>query len=276
MRVARLVFLPSFLACSLGLAPTGCAADADDEEEAARGTATSALQASSQGGVTDALLETDDTAAPDPEAAAQKIAEHPTNGLEPAGCATKTREGSAVTIALSGCSGPFGKITMDGALRLTFRRTGADVLHVDITGEDLVANGRPLRYLASADVRYEGSQRKITWHGESSGTTKRGRAFETSSDFAIDADVDARCVAVDGVSKGSVVGFDLDVTIEGLRACKDQCPAAGLARAIVRTPRGRERSLEVRFDGTEIARVKGFRGREMDVALACADAEAAE
>ena len=267
--------LASIFTLGLALAPTGCASE-DDEQEAASGTATSALQASSQGGLTDGVLDTEGGLAPDPELAAQTVADRPLRGLHPAGCATKTREGNVVTLKLDGCSGPFGKVTLRGSLRATFTRA-ADVLHVALAAsDDLTANDRSMTYAAQADVRYEGTQRFVTWHGESSGTTKRGKSFQRATDLSIVADVETKCAAIDGVSKGTIGRFDVNVTIEGFHGCKDACPTAGLARATIAGPRGKERSMDVRFDGSDHAKVKGFGGRSFDLALDCEAAEAAE
>lgn len=78
------------------------------------------------------------------------------------------------------------------------------------------------------------------------------------------------------VSKGSVGRFDVNVTIEGFNGCQDACPTAGLAHATVRGPRGKEKSMDVHFDGSDHAKVKGFGGRSFDLALDCDAAEAAE
>jgi hypothetical protein len=268
--------LVSALGLGLLLAPSGCASD-EDEQEAASSTATSALQASSQGGLTDGILDTDGNLAPDPEVAAQTVVDRPLRGISPEGCATKTREGNVVSLKLDGCTGPFGRVTLRGVLQAKFSRTSSNVLEVDITGSsDLTANDHPLTYAAQAGVRYEGSQRFVTWHGDTRGTTKRGKSYTRATDLSIVADAATKCAAIDGVSKGSVGRFDVDVTISGFNGCKGTCPKAGLLQATVRGPRGRSKSLEVTFDGTDQAKVKGFRGRSFDLTLDCDAAEAAE
>ena len=283
MSIARStrIRIPSVLVSVLGLAtllaPTGCAGD-EDEQEAASSTATSALQASSQGGLTDGMLDTEGGLAPDPEVAAQTVADRPLRGLRPASCATRTRDGNVVTLKLDGCTGPFGTVTLHGTMTATFTRpSSGDQLHVDVAASsDLTANDRPLTYAAQADVRYDGAQRFVTWHGASSGTTKRGKSFDRTTDASIVANVDTRCATIDGVSKGSVGRWDVNVTIEGFSACEDACPGAGAARATLRGPLGKERDLSVRFDGSATAIVTGFRGRTFGLALDCDAAEAVE
>jgi hypothetical protein len=253
--------------------PTGCSSAIEQEEASA--TATSALQAHNQSGITEGVIDIEGELAPEPEEAAKAVAERPTRGLRPEGCATKTRDGNVVTLALHGCTGPFGKVTLEGNLVATFTKTSADVLHVEIAGaDDLRANGNALHYGADLDVTYDGTSRKLGYHGHSDGTTKRGVAFSRHTDLSIVADVETKCVAIDGVSKGSIGRFDLDLTIDGFKGCRDACPTAGTAKATLRTPR-REIDLEVRFDGTDMAHVKAPK-HDFDVKLACEDAEAAE
>ncbi|HEY8075429.1 MAG TPA: hypothetical protein VIF62_14995 [Labilithrix sp.] len=247
------------------------------EQDEASATATSALQAQSQGGVTDGVLDVDapDGLAPDPEDAAKAVAEKDARALRPAGCAVKTRDGAVVTIALHGCTGPFGKIALDGTLVATFSKTATNVLHVDIAdGGDLAANGASFHYAAGVDVTYAPGTRKLDYHGHSDGTTKRGVAFDRHTDLAIVADVDKKCVSIDGVSKGSLGRFDLDLTIDGFHGCESACPTAGSAKATLRTP-NREIDVEVDFDGSDRAHVKAPK-HAFDVALACEDAEAAQ
>ncbi len=270
-RTISLATLPLALALAAGCAPR------DDDEEAAAQSTTSALQASQHGGLTEAAIDLDEGDAVEPERAAQAVAERPTKGLSPSGCATKTREGAKVTLVMKGCTGPHGKLTLDGTLVATFTRPSPDALHVELVGgDDLRANGRDLGYRADADIRYEGALRRVTWHGQVSGVTKRGKSYERRTDLDIVADTASRCLDVAGTSRGTIASWSVDVTIDRFRACEDQCPTSGQIKATVRSPGGRERSLEVTFDGSDQARVVGPRGRELTVKMACADGETEE
>jgi hypothetical protein len=265
--VMRLRILATILAVS--------ACNSSVEQEEASATATSALQAHNQSGITEGVLDIEGGLAPEPEDAAKAVTEKPTRGLQPDGCATKTRDGNVVTVTLKGCTGPFGKVTLDGALVATFTKTSPDVLHVAIAGsDDLTANGNALHYAADLDVAYDGSSRKLTYHGHSDGKTKRGIAFSRHTDLSIVADVDTKCVAIDGVSNGSIGKFDLDLTIDGFKGCRDACPTAGTAKATLRTS-NRAIDIELSFDGSDSAHVKAPK-HQFDVKLACDDAEAAE
>ncbi len=233
---------------------------------------TSALQAQGQAAVTDGVIDTEGSYAPEPEEAAQRVADYPMAGLEPAGCATKTRDGNVVTVHLDGCTGPFGRVAIDGALVATFSKTSSDTLRVEVrTGEGTTTNGNPLSYQAYAEVRFEGTQRFLTYHGNSSGTTVRGRPFRRETDLSVASDFATHCAEIDGTSKGSVGRYDIDLTIENLKGCRDGCPTSGLARARVDGPLVRDTSVEVTFDGSEEAHVKidARRTREFDITLDC-------
>lgn len=265
------------LVMALALGAGGCASEDGDEEASA--TVTSALQAQSQGGVTDGVVDIEGTLAPEPEEAAAKVTDFPTRGLEPAGCATKTRVNNVVTLKLDKCNGPFGKVVIEGSLIATFSKTAADILHVDVvSGEGTIANGQALHYAANADVRFDGVKRHLTYHGDSSGKTKRGLAFERHTDLTIVVDTKAECADIDGVSKGSVGRTDVDLTIEGVHACRHVCPTKGSAHATVNGPLIKNTSIEVAFDGSDQAHVtiQAKKKRERDITLDCDAAEAAE
>ena len=274
------------LACALLVVASACKQDADDDDEATAST-TAALQAQSQAGITDGVVDTEGALAPDPEEAAKKIEELPLRGIRPEGCATKKREGATITLTLDKCTGPFGKVVVTGTYIAKLSKTSADVLHVDVAGgEGTIADGRPITYSAQADVRFDGNERFLTYHGQSSGTTRRGQPFTRKTDLSIVADIATKCAAIDGVSKGTVGRYDVNLTIEGLKGCRDACPTAGLARATVDGPlitkstrSAKNASVEVRFDGTDRARVKvdtEKKKRNLVVELDCDAAEAAE
>ncbi len=251
----------------------GCNAQ-DDEAEAASSSATSALQASQHSGLTEGAIELEGADAADPEKAAIAVAERPSRGLLPAGCATKTRDGNKVRLVSKGCTGPFGHVAFDGVLEATFSKGDSNQLHVDIKGVDLQVNQRAFTYQASGDITYEGSLRYVTWHGDVSGTTKRGKEYTRHNELDIRADTAKKCLEISGTSTGTIGGFDLDITIDSVAVCKDQCPSEGSVHATVTGPAGRNRTMDIAFDGSSQARVKGFRGRSFTVDMACADGEA--
>lgn len=272
----RLVVIAA--ATALTLASVGCSSADDDGDEAST-TATAALQTQSQDGVLDAVIDTEGDAAPEPEAAAQRVVDYVSPGLSPADCAKKTRDGNVVTLTLDACTGPFGRAVVAGRLVATFSKTSSNDLRVDIVAsDDTTANGRSLSYAAQADVRFEGAKRVIAYRGHSNGSTKRGKDFARQTELSIVADVTTRCATIDGSSKGSIGRYDVDLTIAGFEACRDVCPTAGVARANVSGPLSRDVSVEVTFDGSDTAHatISARKMRKVDVALDCQTNEAAE
>jgi hypothetical protein len=264
-RLASRSFVLGLFLLALAPVAAGCArpADGDDDgdDEGATESTTSALQAQGQDGLTTSIAEVEGSTLPTAEEAAERVAALPVRGFRPAGCATKTREGTTVTLKIDGCTGPFGKVTVVGSLVAKFSRPSPTVLHVDVaTGPGTTTNGDPLTYSAQADARFEGSKRFVDYHGSSQGTTYRGKPFSRRTDLAIEADVTTRCASVDGTSKGKVGSYQLDVSIEGFEGCRDACPTAGTARATLDGPLVRGASVEVTFDGSDRARVTVDRG----------------
>jgi hypothetical protein len=280
MQVASFTAKTSVLVLAAALTvAAGCRRNDDDDDQEGPATVTSALQAQAQAGITDGVIDTDGSYAPEPEEAARIVAEYPMRGLRPAGCATKTREGDVVTLHLDGCTGPFGRVVIDGTLIAAFSKSSSSTLRVDVhTGEGTTGSGDPLRYAAYAEVRFDGTQRFLTYHGQSSGTTVRGRPFSRETDLSVAADFATHCATFDGTSKGTIGRYEIDLAIEGLRGCRDACPNAGLARATVDGPLVRDASVEVAFDGSNEAHVKvdARRKREFDVTLDCEAAETAD
>jgi hypothetical protein len=280
MTIRRFALATTALAlASLTFVPTGCA-PADEGDEEASATTTSALQAQNQDGVMDGVLDTEGAVAPEPEDAAKKVTDVPSSRFQPAGCATKTRDGNIVTWKLDKCTGPFGKVVLEGSLVATFSKTTANDLHVDVVAsEGTTGNGHALTYAAQVDVRFDGTQRVVAYHGSSSGTTKRDKPFSRHTDVTIAFDSATHCGQIDGVSKGSIGHYDVNVTIEGVKACRDACPAGGTAKATVDGPLVKGASIDVTFDGSDKAHVKiatKRKTRERDITLDCAAAEAAE
>jgi hypothetical protein len=286
LTVTSLRVILSASVLSLLVVTAGCRkqddGDDDDDNEQASATTTSALQAQSQDGVTEAVVDVEGGAAPDPEDVAKKVVDLPTRGLCPEGCATKVRDGNVVTLTLNKCTGPFGRVEMSGTLKATFSKTNANNLHVEVaTGVGTTANGKVVSYNAEADVRFEGSTRVLTYHGKSNGETKRGVKFARETNLAITADVSTHCASIDGTSKGTLGRYDVNLMIEGFKGCRDACPTAGLAKATVDGPFIRNASVEVRFDGSDEAQVKIDRGTNRrktnhEVKMDCEAAEAAE
>ncbi len=282
LRVLPLITLSLALGASL---LTGCAKD--DDEETATATVTSALQASPNDGLTHDIVEAPEVASAviDPMKVAAKVASGDRAIVQPAGCATRTlgADKKSVHFVFKACTGPFGKVKLDGSADVSFALDEQNHLVADITsGADLHANDRPLQYKAHGVVAVSGSVRDVTWHADASGETKRGRSYTRSTDLAFKLDLaraqadgsTKRCIDGGGVAKGKVAGVEIAITVDGLSVCESACPK-GHVQGTVKGPLGKERSAEITFDGSDQAHVK-LPKRELDITLACDESESAE
>ena len=253
------------------LALPGCASD--PEQEFAQAVVSSSLETSRSGMAGKPVVDAvdDPCAVADPEAAAAEAASRPVVGLYPASCATKSADGASVHVELDGCTGPFGKVTLQGGLDAVFSPGKAEcTISADIADSgNLTANGRALDYDAHAEVTVKDGERDVDWTAHFTGTTRRGQDIEQSSHLGVVVDRESGCIDAAGDLHGTIAEWrDYGATISGLRVCPDHCPEAGTVDATVEG-RLRDRSIQVRFDGSKVAHVTGWSGREFDVDLVC-------
>jgi hypothetical protein len=250
---------------------TGCG---QVDEQLAEASVQSALQTSRSAGLGKMTYEViDDKTCFDAATAAEEAASRPAVGLYPEGCATKTADGTALHVELADCTGPFGRVHLNGGVDARFSPASCDTVHAEIADAgDLAANERPLDYSASADITAVDTRRNVSWAGHWSTTTKRGWEVEQTSDLDVVVELSSDCLSLDGTTSGHVDRYNLDARIEGLRICPGTCPAAGNVSIELDGPR-RDRSLAVAFDGSNIAKVTGNDGDVFDVEMVCNDDE---
>jgi hypothetical protein len=267
--------MDSRFALLAALALTTIAGCAGREEELAEASVTSALQTSRSAGLGKLVYEgVAERECLSPERAAEIAADRPTVGMYPAECTTKTPDGANVHVALEDCTGPFGRVQLDGSVDATFTSPSCDELHADLAGGgDLTANGRPLHYSASADIRVEEGGWDVDWSAHWATTTKLGLDVENTSDLEVLVDDETSCLHVDGGTYGSAGRFTFDTEMEGLVVCPGECPAAGAVDVHVEGRR-RERTLRIEFDGSSEARVTRNDGDVFTVDMICNDDEA--
>lgn len=203
------------------------------------------------------------------EAAASEAAARPTVGLYPSGCAAKTASGADVHVEFDHCTGPFGRVDLMGGLDASLEVTGECRLRADIVDSgNLTANERPLDYTATADIEVSPGARDVAWNAHWSGTTRRGRDIEQTSDLDVHVDHASSCLTVSGTTDGTVDTWEYGTQITDLAVCPDACPSAGLLEAHWQG-RARDRRITVEFDGSNTAHVVGWSGREFDVEMVC-------
>jgi hypothetical protein len=251
---------------------SGCGRDA--EEEFAEAVVASSLQSERNekagGVIVDSVR---NECVNDPALAAAAVAERPPVGIYPPDCVSKSAEGSNLHVEYAGCTGPFGRVTLAGGVDATFAVTGECQLHVGVEDSgNLTANGRELDYQATADVDLLPDQRDVEWHASFETTNDRDAAVRQSSDLDVVIDLGTDCHDIVGALRGQVGDRRYRATIEDLVLCSEGCPASGRVEAQVEGAR-RDRTLTVRFDGSNRAQVTGWSGREFEVDLVCADDE---
>jgi len=262
-----IAFLACALAC-LGMSLGGCA---PSEEEFASAVVTSALSAPEHQQLSDDVV--DGPCALSAEAAASEAAERPAAGLYPASCVEKTARGSTLRVELADCTGPFGRVKLDGSVLAELAVTGECRLHADVHDAGLTANDRPLTLTASAEIEVLDGAHQVAWKAQASGTTRRGRSVEQTSALDVLVDRTTGCRVISGNTDGSVSGFEYDWSVKDMAICPGECPSSGVLDAAWHRGR-RERNFHVAFDGSSVAHVTLPGGRVHDVAMVCEAAEA--
>jgi hypothetical protein len=248
----------------------GCAREM--EEEFAEGLAQSAIETpDNQKPHQDLAGSLEDGCALSAEDAAREAALRPSVGVYGSECVTKTADGNRVHVEFDGCTGPFGRVTLDGGLDAVFSVEAETCLvRADIVDDGTFeANGRPFDYSAGADIEVLPDAREIDWSAQWYGTTRRDRDIEQTSQLDVHLDHASSCVSVrSGKAEGTVGGYDYGWTMSGLDVCPDECPSAGVVEGWWKGE-ARKRRVVVEFDGSDVARVTGWTGRQFDVDLVC-------
>jgi hypothetical protein len=267
-RLPAVLLVPTTFLAAAQLA--GCSVG---EEAVAEGVVTSALATHDSGGVGDGVTHFESTCVDDPELAAQEAATRPSVAFIPSDCVDKTASGNTVHAELDACSGRFGRATATGGLDAIIHKTDTCKLGAEITDSgDLVINGAPFDYYASADVQLQDDgSRDIDWEASWSGATRKGLSISQSSELQILRTSDD-CVTIDGSANGTVeeTGYSLD--LGGLAMCPDACPTAGTVEGRV-DGRLRDRTFTVEFDGSATAHVESTSGSTYEVAMDCTPAD---
>jgi len=153
--------------------------------------------------------------------------------FKPAGCVTVTRQGAVVTYEFSGCTGPFGLVSVNGKLIATFSPAGPGVLKFVEQSQDLVVGKTPITQSATGTITFSGSKRLVTWNGTYSGTTARGKAIKHTGSYSGGYDAATGCIDLDGNATTSIGLRGVKTTTTGYKRCGPGgvCPLAGTITA---------------------------------------------
>jgi len=250
-------------------AVSGCFIDL--EKEAATAVVQSALESTKNQSTARQVAEvaSDDCSTITADQLAQEAADAPVVGIYPAGCLTKTASGPNVHAEYEHCTGIFGYADIDGGIDGTLELTGPCQLRADLTDSgDFTNNGRRYAYDCSADVLVRPGEREVTWDDHWRGTTVFDQTVEQTGTGRFLYSLATGCYDFEGDAEGSVDGTRYDFTVDDLAICEDECPSRGVVVAHWDRDQA-DLEIEVRFDGSDVAQVTGWSGREFEVDMVC-------
>jgi hypothetical protein len=190
--------------------------------------------------------------------------------FQPAGCLQVTTGPTpqTATYVFDGCTGPLGLVELTGTVNVSWQ-SAAGQLTVDFSATGFHVRRATLdAWQATAVVTTSGPQRTMTWTAQLTGTTRRGRAFDRTTQKTVVWTVGVPCVDVSGESTGDILGAHLRTTIATWRRCADACPQAGSEIDVVNLDRGT--SIEIQYEGGPNADLT-VGGRSVEIGLACGD-----
>ncbi len=242
----------------------GCA---DFEEEAATAVVQSALDSSKKQSTARQLAQiASEDCQMTAEQAALEAAAAPVAGLYPASCVTKTVKGVSVHAEYDGCTGAFGYADIKGGLDATFEAGGDCTYRADITDSgDLTNHGKLHTYDAVADVVVLPGARDVTWNAQWTGSNVLNQSIEQAGKWQYLYTLSTGCYDFGGSAEGKLDGTPYDYTISDLSICEHLCPSKGTLKAHW----GNEYELSAEFDGSAVAKVTGWSGRQFEVELVC-------
>jgi len=244
------------------------------EQALAEAAISSTLQTSQRGGtgktVIDGMDPEQDACPVDPAAAAARAASRPSH-LYPETCTVKTSDGANLHVTFNDCTGPFGRVHLNGGVNAVFSPAASCAVHAEIEDDGtLTGNGNAIDYGASADIVTKPGHRDVTWAAHWTTVTKRGRHVEQQSSLNILVDDATDCLDIVGTTNGHVDEYPFGTVIDGLVVCPGKCPSAGTVTASF-DGKYRDVEITIRFDGSSTAHVTGKRGRQFDVEMVCDD-----
>lgn len=249
------------------LLPTATGCLPDIEEEVATAVVQSALQSVEQQSTARQVAE----AAPDDcgitaEQLAIEAAEAPVVGVYPPSCLTKDAEGARVHAEYDHCNTIFGTSDLSGGIDATIESTGECTLHADIADSgDFTDHAKKYIYEAAADITVRPGERDLAWSDHWKGTTEKDQAIEQTGDWDVVYHLDTGCYDFDGPAKGTLDDTPYDYEISDLSICEGECPSKGTA--VGHWDDTYEMTIE--FDGSDVATVTGWSGREFKVEMVC-------
>lgn len=185
----------------------------------------------------------------------------------PRGCLAVTSDAATktVTYGFTNCSNTYGIVRITGTVIATYE-VSPNTLVLNLVGTNLHVNRSTIDWSARAEITANGPARTMSWHGQLSGTTARGKEFSRTNDKVVSWRFGERCFAVSGASEGHVRGRFLRTEIADFRRCQGSCPEAGGRITITNSEKLK---VEILYDGTTRATYTTPKGSTSVELLAC-------
>jgi hypothetical protein len=190
--------------------------------------------------------------------------------FQPAGCLQVTEDtaNQTATYVFDGCTGPLGLVELTGTVNVSWQ-TAQNQLTVDLSAQGFRINRATIDdWQATAVVTASGTQRTMSWNGQLSGTTGRGRHFSRTNQKTIAWTTGVPCIAVTGQSTGNVLVARLQTTFTSWMVCADSCPQAGSEIQVKNLDNGDD--IDVKYEGGATAELT-IDGHSDTIGLACGD-----
>jgi hypothetical protein len=188
--------------------------------------------------------------------------------FQPAGCIQATVDTTAktATYVFSACTGPLGLVELDGTVDVTWTASPGQ-LTLNYAAHGFKIDRATIQtWQASAVITASGSARHVTWNGQLSGTTARGRSFTRTNSKTLDWTVGQPCITVSGQSDGTILGVELKTTIDSFSRCAAECPQSGSEISVENVKNGS--TVDIKYSGGPEA-VLTVNGHETNIGLAC-------
>jgi hypothetical protein len=188
----------------------------------------------------------------------------------PRGCLDTVHDAGnrTVTYRFQSCAGPRGLLRVTGKLVASYTQNANDRLTIDFAADDLRINRTKANWTARAEVASTGLARTMNWTMSMDGTVGN-RAVSRRSDYKLDWALGEGCLAIAGGSTGQVGQRGAQLTIEGFKRCRRECPEAGGKVALVSRKDATTKTYGVTFDGSDEATVTLPNGATRRLALLC-------
>ncbi|HTJ47122.1 MAG TPA: hypothetical protein VL463_33705 [Kofleriaceae bacterium] len=196
-----------------------------------------------------------------PQGVADWITAHAAARYSPAGCATVTESGLTVKLVFDDCTGPRGLRQLTGEMDLTVSAGSGGAIDIAAQATNLEIGQATMSVDSNAVYTASGATKSLTVTTQGSGTGPLGNTIQHDGQYT--ATWDASCVSLEGAWSTDVGQTQRSTTASVMR-CADQCPTGTVTRD---TFNGR--TIDITFDGTDVAKWTSSTGRSGTFTLPC-------